>query len=330
MVVSVICPIYNEEKHIAKTIASFLAQKHSDFDLEILLLDGMSTDRTREIISKYLPANNQLKLLDNVHRKTPFAFNIGLEHASGDYIVLMGAHCIYDDDYVETCLKELIRTESVGCSGRVIPTHMSNNLQARLVSMLLSSRFGVSSNSFRTIKEGYVHSVNFPVFKKSVLINMGGYDTEMYRNQDNALNQKLIDHGYKLYCTWKTSCSYFIPDTLYKIFRYAYLNGFWNVKTHRKFPRAMKIYHFIPFFFVLALTFLSTAALLEFFLTGTTYAICLLLLALGLHLFAGVLTSLALFFKEQKVEALFLSPIFFLFHFSYGYGTLRGFVNTKP
>jgi len=329
MVVSVICPIYNEEKHIAKTIASFLAQKHSDFDLEILLLDGMSTDRTREIISTYLPANKQLKLLDNVHRKTPYAFNIGLQHASGDYIVLMGAHCSYDDDYIETCLKELIRTESAGCSGRVIPTHMSNNIQSRLVSLLLSSSFGVSSNSFRTIKEGYVHSVNFSVFKKNVLIEMGGYDTEMHRNQDNAMNQKLIDHGYKLYCTWKTSCSYFIPDTLKKIFRYAYLNGFWNVKTHKKFPGSMKIYHFIPFFFLLTLTLLGAAFLFELFITGTTYAICLLFLVLGLHLFAGILASLALFFKEQKGEAFLLPPIFFLFHFTYGYGTLRSFINTK-
>ena len=84
MIVTIICPIFNEENHIANTIDSFLRQIHTDFDLEILLIDGMSTDKTREIIGTYLPNNPRLKLLDNEKRKTPFAFNIGLNQASGD------------------------------------------------------------------------------------------------------------------------------------------------------------------------------------------------------------------------------------------------------
>jgi glycosyltransferase involved in cell wall biosynthesis len=330
MLVSIICPILNEEKYIVNTLASFLQQKHTGFDIEILLVDGMSTDKTREIISTYLAENPRLRLLDNEKRKTPFAFNIGLENASGEYIVLMGAHCIYEDDYVETCYHELVRTQSVGCSGRVIPTNLNNHLQSKLVSMLLSNSFGVSGNSFRTIKEGYVHSVNFPIFKKSVLLEFGGYDIEMHRNQDNAMNQKIIAKGYKLYCTWKTSCNYFIPDTLQKILRYAYMNGFWNVKTHAKFPGSMKFYHFIPFFFVIGLIILILAASMEMVIWGSCNFWVLLLSIIGLHLIVGFTASINTFLKTKKPEALLLAPIFFIFHFCYGYGSLLGFLKQNP
>ena len=62
---SVVCPIYNEEKYIAKCIESLLKHDYPNDDLEILFVDGMSNDKTREIIASYTKRYPFIKMLDN-------------------------------------------------------------------------------------------------------------------------------------------------------------------------------------------------------------------------------------------------------------------------
>ena len=84
---SVICPLYNEEKYIARCIESIMDQDYPKDDLEVLFVDGMSTDRTREIIAEYLLQCPYLRVLDNPQRIVPPAMNIGIRESKGDIIV---------------------------------------------------------------------------------------------------------------------------------------------------------------------------------------------------------------------------------------------------
>ena len=63
---SVICPIYNEEKYIAQFLDSLLQQDYPKNDMEILLVDGMSKDRTREIVAEYTAKYHFIKLCDHI------------------------------------------------------------------------------------------------------------------------------------------------------------------------------------------------------------------------------------------------------------------------
>ena len=81
MILSIICPTYNEERYIAQTLESFTAQQYHSFDLEILICDGMSTDLTREIVQDYSARFPAIRLINNPARKTPYAFNAGLQAA---------------------------------------------------------------------------------------------------------------------------------------------------------------------------------------------------------------------------------------------------------
>ena len=74
MILSIICPTYNEERYIAQTLESFIKQKYHSFELEILICDGRSTDETRNIVLRYAEEFPIIKLVDNPDRKTPFAF----------------------------------------------------------------------------------------------------------------------------------------------------------------------------------------------------------------------------------------------------------------
>ena len=95
---TVICPIYNEEKYIARCIESIIAQDYPKDDLEVLFVDGMSTDRTREIIATYLPRCPYLLVLDNPHKIVPYAMNKGISESKGDIIMRIDAHTFYESN----------------------------------------------------------------------------------------------------------------------------------------------------------------------------------------------------------------------------------------
>ena len=94
--VSVIMPVYNAEKYLGEAIASVLRQTYADF--ELLLVNDRSTDRSKGICLAYCQQDDRLVLLENdseLHGPGPTR-NIGLDHATGEYIYFMDA-----DDWIE-------------------------------------------------------------------------------------------------------------------------------------------------------------------------------------------------------------------------------------
>lgn len=329
MTLSIICPTYNEERYIAQTLESFISQQYHSFELEILICDGRSTDKTREIVAEYSNTFPNIRLIDNPDRKTPFAFNAGLKSASGEYVAILGAHTHYNSNYLQVCFEELNASGSVGCTGRVITKAAYDNFEAKLSEWVMLSSFGVSTSSFRAMREGYVHSVNFPVFKKQPLLDLGGYDTKLERNQDNDINQRLLDAGHKLYCTWKTKCFYRPPANLRNLFKYGYRSGFWNAKSVLLYSRSMRPHHLIPFFFTSAVIITGIMGWVEMLLLKTSFLWSLFGIIVSLHLLAGIMYSIRSLKYENDNRKIVLPFIFFTFHFLYGWGTLRGFLNGK-
>jgi len=92
--VSIIIPCRNEEKYIGKCLDSIIAQDYPKDKVEILILDGRSTDRTREIVKKYAQKYPFMRLLDNPRKVQTTALNIGIKEARGEIIIRMDAHNI--------------------------------------------------------------------------------------------------------------------------------------------------------------------------------------------------------------------------------------------
>ena len=86
MKISVICPVYNEGKYIGGCIESLLKQDFSWLDSELLVVDGMSSDKTRLIVGDYIKRYPFIRLLDNPHKITPVSLNIALRAAKNDII----------------------------------------------------------------------------------------------------------------------------------------------------------------------------------------------------------------------------------------------------
>lgn len=345
--VSVVLATCNEEKSIESCLVSLLTQQTSspsigEFDIEILAVDGLSTDNTRAILDRYAACDPRLRVIENPRRRAPFAFNLGLRHARGSYVCIFGAHCVYRHDYIAVCLGELVGRGAAACGGRVKTVAAARGLSARLAAWAMSHPFGSSRKSFRTQSEGPVDTVNYAVFRRDLALAAGGYDEELLRNQDNDLNQKLRAAGFELWCTWKTQCLYFPRSTVGSLCRYGYNNGYWNAVSLAKNPASMGLRHFVPLFFVAALEFaalLAAAGALASFsglfapsfsgaaLSYPWLAAAPLAFLLALHLGCGAAAAAQVALRERSPGALWLPFVFLAFHLSYGFGTLRGLLS---
>ena len=124
ILVSVIIPCRNEEKFIGKCLDSVIANDYLKDNLEILVIDGMSDDKTREILKDYSQKYNFIRMIDNPKKFTPFALNIGVKNAKGEIIIRLDAHSIYNKDYISKCIKYLkeYEVDNVGGIWKIMPS----------------------------------------------------------------------------------------------------------------------------------------------------------------------------------------------------------------
>ena len=113
-------------------------------------MDGMSTDRTREIVQshKLQTTNYKLELLDNPKVITPSAMNIGIKNAKGEVIIKMDAHSIYEKDYVSKCVEHLIESGADNVGGVLKAVPSKNTLTAKAIAISLSHFFGAGGSYF--------------------------------------------------------------------------------------------------------------------------------------------------------------------------------------
>lgn len=316
--VSVVIPVYNEEKYIEKCIESILLQDYPKHLLELILVDGCSIDRTRALINRFIiQYPNLIKVYDNPNKTVPYAMNIGISLSKGKYIIRLDAHAEYPKNYFSKCIYYLNNIEADNVGG-IVETK-SNNLMGNVIAKVLSSKFGVGNSQFRTDgKSGYVDTVPFGAFKREVFEEWGGYDVRLTRNQDNEMNYRIRRNGGRVYLANDIRISYYCRDSIRDLCDMALKNGMWNIITMRLCPGSMSLRHFIPLTFVISLLFLLVTQL--FF-----YPLRLLFLAEVLsYLILSVYFSFRL--ASSKSEFFLLLILFPIFHMTYGFGSLKGMV----
>jgi succinoglycan biosynthesis protein ExoA len=323
--VSVIMPVRNEGRCIQETLRSLQGQQTEGFELEVLVVDGMSQDDTRQKVAVLAAVDPRIKLLENPLGQTSAALNAGLRAAKGEYVCILGAHAFYSPDYVAVCLQELLAHGAVGCSGKLITTPADSSRQARLVAWAMGHPFASSSRSVRTQREGYSGTVPFPVMQRNALLEAGGYNELLIRNQDNDMNQRLRAMGFKLYLTGKTTCLYYPRSSVRTFLQHAFLSGLWNARSLKKNPASMAMRHFVPMGFVIVLLILLALALAGLAAPGTQARDAALALGgiLAIHLSMGTIAGIQVALRERTGTALWLAPLILAFHCCYGLGTLR-------
>lgn len=319
--VSVICPIFNEERYIHKCIESVLAQDYPKDDMEVLFVDGMSTDTTRHIVAQYAAQYPFIHLLDNPHKIVPYAMNLGIQQAKGDIIVRLDAHAEYPSDYISKLKEGLKRydAENVGGVCRTMPANDTS--KAIAISAALCSPFGVGNSMFRigVNHDMEVDTVPFGCFPKSVFDRVGFYDCDLIRNQDDELNARIINSGGKIVLLADIEIKYFARENFSKLYAMYYQYGLYKPLVNKKLGSPATIRQMIPPLFVFGILFGFFLCLL-FPYVGFVY-----LLGISLYFSVGCYIGLQQAKEHRKLSLFFLLPCAFLIlHIGYGIGYWHG------
>jgi succinoglycan biosynthesis protein ExoA len=317
--VSVLVPVFNEASHIETTLAMICGQ-HVSGGLEILVIDGGSTDGSREIVEKVSATDPRIRVLDNPRRQIPMALNIGLRAARGTYIARMDAHTRYPVGYLAAGLARLEAGDVEWVSGQ--PLASGDGRWSKRVAVALNTSMGIGGAAFRRLgPEKDVDSGFTGILRRTTLESLHGWDEGWLVNEDGELAARVRAAGGRIVCLPAMAAAYIPRDSLPSLARQYWRYGMYRAKTCRRHPTSMRRSHALPPVLVLlaALTVLPGP---WHWLPRAVVAVWIaaLVMVAGRELSRG----------RHLVDSALLPVIFAVMHLSWGGGFLVGCARFGP
>lgn len=247
--VTIAMPAYNEENYIEACIASVQAQDYPADRIEILVADGRSTDRTREILDRLSAEDPRIKMIDNPARLQAAGLGVMVKQATGDVIVRMDVHCEYAPDYVRKCVEALERTgaDNVGGAQRA----KSKTFFQRALCAALESPLGVGGAKYRSADaEGFVDTVFLGAFRRKIFETVGLWDPAAITNEDSELNQRILESGGQIYLSREIVVHYFPRESFKTLAKQYYKYGRGRARTLLKLGTFPTLRPALPFLMV--------------------------------------------------------------------------------
>jgi glycosyltransferase involved in cell wall biosynthesis len=318
--VSIVIPIYNEAGYIARCLASVLANDTLPEPLDIVVVDGMSTDGTRDIVREISQSHPNVRLIDNPEKTVPYAMNRGIAAARGDVIIRVDGHAEIARDFVARALEALAAHPECACVGGVTE-NAAETAVGKAIALAMASRFGVGNVAYRLgERDGYVDTLLYGAYRKSVFDDIGLFDPVLTRNQDDDLNFRLTRAGHKIWMSRDIRARYVVRPDYRKLFKQHRQYGYWKVYVGRKHGTVTTLRQLVPPAFVLTLLLLFVAALFS------GVALALLGGLVAVYVAAGLLEAFRLAEGAPK-KAMQVWLAFLALHFGYGLGYLEGILD---
>ena len=320
--VAIIIPTLNEELYIASCLESIKAQTYPFDMMDIMVVDGGSKDKTREIVDDFSSSHSNGRLLDNPGRIQSIAFNIGVKNSDAPYVIRLDAHVSYEKHYIERCIKHLETMPEVGDVGGICETKVRRpGILPESIAVLCQSKFGIGGAAFRVgASAGYVDTVPFGAFPRNVINEVGGMREDLARAEDNEYVSRIRRAGYKVYLDPDIISTYYARDTFTGIIKQMYANGKSIGQLFYVDRSAIGLRHFVPLAFVLGLLFSFCGTFIWFPI------FYLLLTVIGLYSIVNILAT-CLECKKHGWKYIVALPILFMsVHISYGVGTIFGLI----
>ncbi|MFT3887344.1 MAG: glycosyltransferase family 2 protein [Arachnia sp.] len=238
-------PVLNEERHLAAAVGRVLAQDY-DGELEVLLAVAPSTDRTREIADELAAADPRIVVLDNPTGATPAGLNVGIRAARHDVVVRVDGHGELSDGYISTAVRLLEETGAANVGGLMDAQGFSPFSEA--VAAAYNSKVGLGGGGFHleNTPPGPAETVFLGVFRRDVLLELGGFDETLHRAQDWELNYRLRQAGHLVYFSPDLKVVYRPRDTVGALARQFYRTGQWRREVVRRYPETASLRYLAP------------------------------------------------------------------------------------
>lgn len=248
--VSVIIPCRNESQYIVSCLRSLVEGQYPPEQLEIIVVDGMSSDNTRALAEEYgARSHANIRVIENIGISMPRGANLGLQRANGDILFVLNAHSHYSPDYVAVCVKA-IRDGVVDCVGGVIRySDNSGSLWSPAIRLAQSHPFGVGNATHKTkhVSEMFLSdSAGFPAAHRDVWEKAGLYHEALKHSQDFDLFSRMRAAGIRIAVHPAAVATYHARDSLGAFIRYVWRNGVWITLPMRLTSSRFALRHFVP------------------------------------------------------------------------------------
>lgn len=315
--VSIVIPCRNEIDYIDVCLRSVFAQVEPPGGIEIIVVDGMSEDGTRDILEDLKTKDSRLKIVDNVSQITPCARNLGIQAARGGFIAILDAHTVYAPTYIRTCIELLNEHPEVCCVGGPI-TSVGKGSFGRATAAVMSNPLGVGNAKHRfPTYEGYAEGACFPVFRRNVFDDVGLFDEDLIRNQDDEFNFRIALKGDRIFLSPRATCNYYVRETPRELFWQYFQYGFYRIVVLKKHRLSISFRHFVPALFFLMIFAVGVGSV---FLSGWWTGVGVILPLVYAVILCGAGLSVA--FKEGMAVGLWFPISAFIVHASYALGFL--------
>ncbi|HUS49472.1 MAG TPA: glycosyltransferase family 2 protein [Candidatus Paceibacterota bacterium] len=304
--VSIIIPSKNEKKFILRCLGSITENDYPKDKMEILVVDGMSRDGTRELVKEYSAKYSFIKILDNPREIKAPALNKGIKEARGEVIMIMDAHSFYKKDYISRCIQYLKKYKADNVGGVIKTVPAEKTIIAEAIAISLSHPFGTGGAYFRTgsKKIRWVDTVFGGCYKKEVFKKIGLFNENLIRSQDMEFNLRLKRAGGRILLVPEIRAFYYPSSNFEDFFVHNFQDGVWSVYILKFIKKPLRLRHYLPLIFVLTLP-----------------------LNIWLYIPVVCYFSLRIALREKDLRYLFLMPIVFADrHIGYGLGSIWGII----
>ncbi|EIJ43263.1 glycosyl transferase [Beggiatoa alba B18LD] len=313
--VSLLIPIYNEALFLPTLFQQIQAQDYPTTAIEVIAVDGDSTDSSLALLKSYQRTMPALMVLRNPRRNTPSSLNLAIAQAQGDYLIRLDAHTEYATDYVRQCVACLEKTGADNVGGHI--RIKTTNRVTQAIELATTSVFGVGNSHFHyTQYEGYVDTVYLGAYRRQVFEKIGNYDEALIGAEDDELNYRLIKQGGKIYLSATIQSFYYPRDSLKKLWLQYFQYGQGKYGVIRKHTLPTSIRHLVPALFVLSLVL----GILTSFYQGLGFYLLIPILSSYFSVL-GLFTMRCTFPKALSLTGL-VALVFLTLHLSYGCGFL--------
>ncbi len=318
--VSVIVPCYNEESTIQLLLDAILKQDFPIRNIEVIIADALSQDKTREKITEFASDHPQLlmKVVDNPKRTIPAAINAAAAATSGEYLVRLDAHSMPYPNYISTCIRDLEngKGENVGGVWEIKPG--ADTAIAKAIAAAAAHPLGVGDARYRySDQAGETDTVPFGSFRRDLFFRIGGFDESLLTNEDYEFNVRIRKTGGKIWLDPTIRCIYFARKNLRELAKQYWRYGFWKLQMLKRYPKTIRWRQALPPLFVLVNILGILFALFNKYVAYSYLAI------LGIYLFILFATSIRDALKKKEPALILGLPAAIItMHFSWGFGFL--------
>jgi succinoglycan biosynthesis protein ExoA len=314
--VSVIIPMFNEEHRIEACVEGLLRQSYRG-PLEVLVIDGGSTDRSCEITLAMAARDARVRLLDNPRRRPAAAANIGVAAARGEILCFLSAHGEPLPSYVEESVDVLLRSGAAGVGGSY--DHVGTDPRSRAIGLAMSSRYGMASTHRIAQHEQEVDTISHPTFWRGAILEAGGYDEGLTSNEDYELNHRVRTTVGPLVFSPSIRSVYRPRPSLRALARQFHTYGLGKAEVAVRHPDSVRWRHLVPPALV---AFVAAAPIVGRTPTGRR---AIVLAALGYLGLLGVAVRAERPSRHDASTRTFVMALPTM-HLSWGTGVLRGLV----